>query len=71
LHQPHNCIAVVSHGVWIECALKEYCPEVLDGGKKRVYNCDVYCGKLVMGPSSDGGRRVQLKDVRQVSLYNT
>lgn len=41
--QPQESIAVVSHGVWIECALLKYCPSVLEFGKKRVHNCDVYC----------------------------
>lgn len=62
--QPHNCIAVVSHGVWMECALMEYCPEVLDNGQKRVYNCDVYAGTL----GGDGD--VALKDVKQISMHN-
>jgi broad specificity phosphatase PhoE len=66
-HQPHKCIAVVSHGVWMECALMEFCPDVLDGGNKRVYNCDVYRGTLSRGR---GDNTVVLKDVGQVSLYN-
>ena len=64
-YQPHNCIAVVSHGVWIECALMEFCPEILDGGKKRVYNCDVYGGTL-----STGETGAVMLDVKQISLYN-
>ncbi|KAL3801642.1 hypothetical protein HJC23_013147 [Cyclotella cryptica] len=71
-HQPHNCIAIVTHGVWMECALMEYCPEVLEGGKKRVYNCEVYCGKLVVMESFGvEDPCVKLKNVRPVSLYNT
>jgi hypothetical protein len=51
----------------MECALMEFCPEVLDGGNKRVYNCDVYCGTLSRGREDN---TVVLKDVGQVSLYN-
>lgn len=50
----------------------EYCPEVLEGGKKRVYNCEVYTGNLVvMEPNGVRDRCVMLKDVRPVTLYNT
>ena len=64
-HQPHNCIAVVTHGVWMECALMEFCPKVLEDGRKRVYNCDVYCGTL-----ADSGEGVALQDVQQLSMYH-
>lgn len=63
MHQPQNYIAVVSHGVWIECALIEFCPEVLNYGNKRIHNCDVYCGTL----SYDNGGAA-LKDVRQLPV---
>ena len=50
----------------------EYCPEVLEGGKKRVYNCEVYRGKLfVMESKGVEDRCVMLKDVQPLSLYNT
>mmetsp|Transcript_7184 Transcript_7184/g.10292 ORF Transcript_7184/g.10292 Transcript_7184/m.10292 type:complete len:325 (-) Transcript_7184:261-1235(-) len=39
---PHVLIA--SHGVWIECCLLRYFPQVLDMGRKRVNNCDLFCG---------------------------
>jgi hypothetical protein len=42
-----NSIAIVTHGVWMECALLMYCPEVLNFGNIRVHNCDVYEAKLV------------------------
>ncbi len=79
LHQPHDNIAVVSHGVWIECALREYCPEVLDFGNKRVYNCEVYCGNLVgrkmaMGNDENCGTwndlEIGLNDVTQIGFYH-
>ena len=62
LQQPHNNIAVVTHGVWMECALLNYCPEVLQCGK-RVHNCDVYSGKV--GWSSDG-KSIVLTNVEQI-----
>ena len=40
------CVLVVSHGIWLECCLLRYCPQVLDMGKRRVYNCDLFCGTL-------------------------
>ncbi|KAL3773797.1 hypothetical protein ACHAWO_006596 [Cyclotella atomus] len=65
--QPQNCIAVVSHGVWMECALMEYFPEVLNNGGKRVYNCDVYAGTMCRG--GDGG--IVVKDVKQITMYHS
>jgi broad specificity phosphatase PhoE len=40
-------IILVSHGVWIECCLQTLCPEALKDGR-RVYNCDVFRGELVI-----------------------
>jgi broad specificity phosphatase PhoE len=37
-----DVIGLVSHGVWIETCLMHFCPDVLDNGKKRVYNCDAF-----------------------------
>lgn len=46
-----NCleetIGIVSHGVWIEICLLHYCPEVLNNGQRRVYNCDIFKAKCV------------------------
>ena len=67
VRQPHDNIAIVTHGVWMECALLSYCPEVLEYGKKRVYNCEVYCGKLVGTPA---GGNVALRDMQQMSFYH-
>lgn len=39
-HRSEKVVAIVSHGVWIECCLYKYYPSALDGGR-RVYNCDV------------------------------
>ena len=60
--QPQGSIAVVSHGVWIECALLKYCPHVLEYGKKRVYNCEVYMAHLAY----DEGR-VVMNNVEQIA----
>jgi broad specificity phosphatase PhoE len=43
-----NSIAIVTHGVWMECALLMYCPDVINFGDVRVHNCDVYEAKLVV-----------------------
>ncbi|KAL7555227.1 hypothetical protein ACHAWF_018882 [Thalassiosira exigua] len=72
--QPHESIAVVTHGVWMECALLDHFPAALNFGKKRVYNCEVYHGKLV-GVTSDndagntGSGGVALQDVEQMSFH--
>jgi len=70
LQQPHNNIAIVTHGVWMECALLEYCPEVLGFGKKRVYNCDVYGGCLSLDGNGDNGGGLVLQNVEQMSFYH-
>jgi len=41
-HRETSVACVVTHGVWMECALMMYCPEALDMGKKRPKNCDIY-----------------------------
>ena len=35
-------IVVVTHGVWLEECFRTYCPRVLDNGRRRVFNCDMY-----------------------------
>ncbi len=35
-------IVVVTHGVWLEQCFRVYCPQVLDHGRRRVYNCDMF-----------------------------
>lgn len=62
IQQPKESIAVVSHGVWIECALLKYCPQVLEFGKKRVYNCEVYVAHLAYD-----GDQLTLNDVEQIA----
>jgi len=42
-----NTVLLVTHGVWMETCFLHYCPDVLDGGKKRVHNCNLFCGNLV------------------------
>jgi hypothetical protein len=51
----------------MECALMEYCPEVLNNGEKRVYNCDVYAGTICRG----GNGRVVMNDVKQITMYHS
>lgn len=72
LKQPHDNVAIVSHGVWIECALLHYCPDVLEFGRKRVYNCEVYRGELglVHSSSENHDGTVVLRDVAQVNFYH-
>ena len=63
IQQPQESIAVVSHGVWIECALMKYCPHVLEFGKKRVHNCDVYYANLIY---DEDQQQLALKNVEQI-----
>ena len=35
-------VVVVTHGVWLEQCFALYCPQVLDHGRRRVYNCDMF-----------------------------
>jgi len=40
--RPETNVVVVTHGVWLEEFFRLHCPEVLDHGRKRVYNCDMF-----------------------------
>mmetsp|Transcript_53963 Transcript_53963/g.155798 ORF Transcript_53963/g.155798 Transcript_53963/m.155798 type:complete len:94 (+) Transcript_53963:124-405(+) len=60
--RPEENIVVVSHGVWIECCLNLHCPEALEHGKKRVYNCNVFTGECV----SRHGRFLRLQNVNRI-----
>ena len=40
--RPESNIVVVTHGVWLEECFRSYCPQVLDHGRRRVYNCDMF-----------------------------
>ena len=62
MQQSHESICVVSHGVWIECALLKYCPRVLEFGRKRVYNCETYAAHLTYE-----GNQLVLKNVQQIA----
>jgi len=35
-------VVVVTHGVWLEECFRLHCPKVLDNGRRRVYNCDMF-----------------------------
>lgn len=59
---PQSNIVVVSHGVWIETFFQMYCPEALDHGKRRVYNCNMFSSECV----SVNGKLVRLQNVRQI-----
>mmetsp|Transcript_26809 Transcript_26809/g.44305 ORF Transcript_26809/g.44305 Transcript_26809/m.44305 type:complete len:244 (+) Transcript_26809:123-854(+) len=60
--QPQESIVVVTHGVFIECALLKYFPQVLEFGKKRVYNCEVYVAHLAYD-----GNQHELNNVKQIA----
>ncbi|KAL7542528.1 hypothetical protein ACHAXR_011894 [Thalassiosira sp. AJA248-18] len=70
VQQPHDNIAVVTHGVWMECALLNYCPEALEFGKKRVYNCQVFGGKLVGSMDGNGDDGVTLNGMVQMAFHH-
>jgi broad specificity phosphatase PhoE len=59
---PQSNIVVVSHGVWIEVCFHMCCPEALDNGNRRVYNCNMFSSECV----SVNGKFVRLQNVRQI-----
>jgi broad specificity phosphatase PhoE len=59
-YRTEDNIVVVSHGVWIECCLKTFCPEAL--GNRRVYNCDAFACRYI----SKGNRFQRLEMVCQI-----
>lgn len=55
-------IVVISHGIWVEVCFHRYCPEVLEFGKRRVHNCNVFVGELI----SKDEKFLRLQNVRRV-----
>jgi broad specificity phosphatase PhoE len=73
VNRPENNIVIVTHGVWIETCLYTYCPQVLDYGKQRVYNCDMYimdCVSSSTPPSSSPATNNNNESSRFVRLDN-
>lgn len=62
VQRPETNIVIVSHGVWIEACFHRFCPEALDHGKRRVYNCDIFAGDCV----SKNGKFVRLQNMQQI-----
>jgi broad specificity phosphatase PhoE len=62
VQQSASNIVVVSHGVWIETLFAMLAPEVLDHGKKRVHNCDMFEAKVV----SVNGQFSRLQNARKI-----
>ena len=62
MQQSQESICVVTHGVWVECALLKYCPRVLEFGRKRVYNCETYAAHLTYK-----GEQLALENVQQIA----
>lgn len=60
VQRPETNIVVVTHGVWIEACLNQHCPEALDHGRQRVYNCDIFIGDCV----SEEGKFTGLQNMR-------
>mmetsp|Transcript_19064 Transcript_19064/g.21883 ORF Transcript_19064/g.21883 Transcript_19064/m.21883 type:complete len:123 (+) Transcript_19064:209-577(+) len=46
-----SVIVVVTHGVWMEVCLQMYFPEVVDHGKRRIYNSDMVAVDCVSSSS--------------------
>ena len=60
-------VLLVSHGVWIECCLQAFCKDALKNGR-RVYNCDVYRGELVLELTADSSTpRCQINNAHFVT----
>ena len=62
VQRPEDNIVVVSHGVWIEACIHRYCPEALDHGRQRVYNCDMFAIEC----NSKDGRFVGVSNARKL-----
>lgn len=41
-------VLIVTHGVWMESCFMRYAPDVLQHGRKRVYNCDLICCEMAV-----------------------
>ena len=61
VQRPESNLAVVSHGVWIECCFYAHCPTALSNGD-RVRNGDVFAGECV----SQNGVFQRLQNVRRI-----
>jgi len=59
--RPENNIVVVTHGVWIEACLNAYCPDALDYGRRRVYNCEAFVGDC---QSDENAKFIGLQNIR-------
>jgi broad specificity phosphatase PhoE len=62
--RPEECIVVVTHGVWIEACFHQYYPAVLDHGRRRVYNCDMFA----MNCLSHDRKFVRLENSHQIGV---
>ena len=62
VQRPESCIAVVSHGVWMETLFRVYNPHALTNGQ-RVHNCDVFACEVI----SRNGTFVRLARTQHIS----
>ena len=61
--RPEENIVVVTHGVWMEACMHQYCPAALDHGQRRVYNCDMFAMDC---QSTLDGKFLGLTNARQI-----
>lgn len=61
VRRPETNVAVVSHGVWIECCFHFLCPATLKDGD-RVRNADLFVGECI----SQNGVFHRLEGVRRI-----
>jgi broad specificity phosphatase PhoE len=62
VQQPEKSVVVVTHGVWMEACIHQYCAEALDHGRRRVYNCDMFA----MECRSQNGKFLSVANARQI-----
>ena len=55
-------VVVVTHGVWLEECFRLHCPKVLENGRRRVYNCDMFVFDCV----SQNGNFLRLENPHQI-----
>jgi broad specificity phosphatase PhoE len=69
VQRPEEDIVVVTHGVWMEACLNQYCPTALNHGQRRVYNGNMFAMDCV-SQQQQGHiiKFLRLENVRQIGM---
>jgi broad specificity phosphatase PhoE len=66
VQRPEEHIVVVTHGVWMETCLHQYCPVALDHGQRRVYNGNMFALDCVSQSQGNDVKFLRLENARQI-----